>query len=119
MYATEKKGTHNGFCRGLSVLSSIAVLSSSVVPAMPVLGAEKPVGSRVVYSGEGYERDLALEVGGEPFFYNGVQIRIDKEADVYGFNDDQIKQLMQMAKMMDLQWRICRSGGPIFSRTKS
>ena len=94
----KRKRTHNGFCRGLSVLSSMAVLSSSMVPAMPVLGAEKPVGSRVVYSGEGYERDLALEVGGEPFFYNGVQIRIDKEADVYGFNDAQIKQLMQMAK---------------------
>ena len=59
----KRKRTHNGFYRGLCVLSLMAVLSSSVVPAMPVLGAEKPVGSRVVYSGEGYERDLALEVG--------------------------------------------------------
>ncbi|MCD8049233.1 MAG: DUF4978 domain-containing protein [Clostridia bacterium] len=58
------------------------------------------VGSKVVYSGEEYEREEVLEVAGEPFFYNGVQIRIDKVVDdpAYNFTDEQVKELFRLAK---------------------
>jgi hypothetical protein len=37
-----------------------------------------------------YDR-LVLMVEGRPFFYNGIQIRIDKLRDAYGYTDEQIK----------------------------
>lgn len=55
-------------------------------------------GSRVAYNDPRYERDEVLEVAGEPFFYNGVQIRIDKVVDWYHFDDAKVKQLFKIAK---------------------
>jgi hypothetical protein len=37
-----------------------------------------------------YDRPV-LMVEGRPFFYNGIQIRVDKLRDVYGYTDGQIK----------------------------
>lgn len=54
-------------------------------------------GSRVAYNDSRYERDEVLEVAGEPFFYNGVQIRIDKVVDRYNFTDEQVKELFRIA----------------------
>lgn len=87
--------------RGLSFLLCMGITLTSIAPAS--VRAENvqrdnqaTPGSRVVYTG--YDREQGLEVNGEPFFYNGVQIRIDKVADVYGYNDEQIKNLFQTAK---------------------
>lgn len=55
------------------------------------------VTSEVDLSYTEYDRQV-LKVDGEPFFYNGIQIRIDKLKDVYKFTDDQIKNLFQVAK---------------------
>lgn len=55
-------------------------------------------GSRVVFDGPQYERDEVLEVAGEPFFYNGIQIRIDKVVDWYHFDNAKVKRLFEIAK---------------------
>lgn len=47
--------------------------------------------SQVAYSG--YDRDQVLEVGGEPFFFNGVQIRVDRLRDGWNYTDEQIEEL--------------------------
>lgn len=52
--------------------------------------------SNVAYSG--YDRDQILEVGGEPFFFNGVQIRVDKLKDGWNYSDEQIKDMFRLAK---------------------
>ncbi|HMR48904.1 MAG TPA: DNRLRE domain-containing protein [Arachnia sp.] len=39
-----------------------------------------------------------LEVNGEPFFYNGVQYRVDKNRIMFGHGDAEIVRLMQEAK---------------------
>lgn len=44
-----------------------------------------------------YQRDEVLEVAGEPFFYNGVQIRADKVTDVYDFTNEQVEELFRTA----------------------
>ncbi|KRE69735.1 hypothetical protein ASL11_15330 [Paenibacillus sp. Soil750] len=46
----------------------------------------------------GYDRKQVLEISGEPFFFNGIQIRIDKIKDIYKYTDDEIKHLFQVAK---------------------
>ncbi len=43
-----------------------------------------------------YDR-LTLNVDGEPFFFNGIQIRADKVADNWGWTDEQIKTMFQQA----------------------
>lgn len=86
-----KRGLSFALCMGLSLqcLSPLEVQAAGDSP-------QQNAGSRVAYSG--YERDQALEVNGEPFFYNGVQIRIDKVVDLYGYNDEQVKNLFKVAK---------------------
>jgi hypothetical protein len=53
--------------------------------------------SWVDVSGSYYDR-LVLAVDGEPFFYNGIQIRIDKLRDGYGYTEDQVKNTFAIAK---------------------
>ena len=55
-------------------------------------------GSRVAVTG--YDRDQVLEVNGQPFFYNGVQYRIDKNARMFGHDYDDIERLIGEAKNM-------------------
>lgn len=46
-----------------------------------------------------YDRAQVLEVGRRPFFYNGVQIRIDKAVNGYGINrHSDLEQMFQTAK---------------------
>lgn len=94
-YGRLKRGISALLCVGMAVS---AFFTPQTLRAAGNDPAPQTVGSRVVYDGEGYERELALEVGGEPFFYNGVQIRIDKVADLYHYDDARIKQLIQRAK---------------------
>ncbi|MDO4563549.1 MAG: DUF4978 domain-containing protein [Clostridia bacterium] len=90
--------------RQLAVLLCAAMLFSAAgsnVAAEGVTSLQNIiVGSRVAFNDSNYERDETLEVAGEPFFYNGVQIRIDKVVDdpAYNFSDEKIKQLFQIAK---------------------
>jgi lysophospholipase L1-like esterase len=48
-----------------------------------------------------YERDEALEVDGKPFFFNGVQLRVDKNAAVFGpeyaYNSEKTRSLYKSA----------------------
>ncbi|MBB3125369.1 hypothetical protein FHS19_000023 [Paenibacillus rhizosphaerae] len=99
MPMTQKKTMSRRFLRGLGVTLCAGLAASSliVVPARDTF-ASANLGSNVAYSSPAYERDQVLEVGGKPFFYNGVQIRIDKVKDVYGYTDAQIKNLFQVAK---------------------
>lgn len=44
-----------------------------------------------------YERK-ALLVEGKPFFFNGIQIRVDKTADMYGYGEKELKHMFEVAK---------------------
>lgn len=93
------KSSRSGLKRGISFALCMGLVFSNLSPLRVQAegdNAQQRAGSRVAYSG--YERDQALEVNGEPFFYNGVQIRIDKVVDLYDYNDDQVKNLFKVAK---------------------
>lgn len=46
----------------------------------------------------GFDKKQVLEVNNQPFFYNGVQIRIDKLRDNYGYNMNDIRNAFKQAK---------------------
>lgn len=46
----------------------------------------------------GFDKKQVLEVNNQPFFYNGVQIRVDKLRDKYGYNMDDIQNAFKQAK---------------------
>lgn len=57
----------------------------------------KDIVSWVDGSRKQYERKTLL-VGGAPFFYNGIQVRIDKVSDTYGYSDEQLSHMFEIAK---------------------
>ncbi|MBR5535972.1 MAG: DUF4978 domain-containing protein [Clostridia bacterium] len=91
------------FEKFVSMACALTMMTSCItIPAVAKeeteLMATNIVGSRVVFNSDGYERAEALEVAGEPFFYNGIQIRIDKVVDWYNFDDAKVKKLFEIAK---------------------
>ncbi|KAL2856507.1 hypothetical protein BJY01DRAFT_242845 [Aspergillus pseudoustus] len=70
------------------------------VPAIdPNLKPSKPSKAQISYvdtSLESYDRFVPM-VDGAPFFYNGVQIRVDKTEDVWGLDDTDNKKLFTLA----------------------
>jgi hypothetical protein len=75
---------------GLSVGGGHQALASTNEEMNPI--------SRVVTSG--YDKKQVLEVGNKPFFYNGIQIRVDKLRDDlnYHFSLNQVAQAYKRAK---------------------
>lgn len=88
------------FRKGLKtvIASGLCIAMAMPVPALGAVPTDtaEPV-SNVDNSRSTYERQV-LEVAGEPFFFNGVQIRIDKLKDFYHYSDEQIENLFQIAK---------------------
>ncbi|KAF7557611.1 hypothetical protein G7Z17_g544 [Cylindrodendrum hubeiense] len=79
-------------CGISAAASSVPVIDPTLKPSIPTVANI----SRVDYSLSTYDR-IVLEVDGEPFFYNGVQIRIDKLAGIWNMTDAQIGPLFQTA----------------------
>ena len=74
-------------------------LTMMTIPAsgMPLASDNGRPVSWVDNSRDTYERQT-LMVDGKPFFFNGVQIRIDKVKDFYHYSDEQIQNLFQIAR---------------------
>jgi hypothetical protein len=72
--------------------TSIPVIDPTLKPSFPTVANI----SKVDYSLSTYDR-IVLLVDSKPFFYNGVQIRIDKLSDIWNMTDAQIKPLFQLA----------------------
>ena len=82
-------------------------MTANVMTAFPVhadtggkAGESGNVITRVAYNDEKYDRSTVLEVSGEPFWYNGIQIRIDKLRDDphYAFDDNTMQKLFDQVK---------------------
>lgn len=67
-------------------------IDSNLTPSSP----QYKVISNVNTAQTTYDK-LTLQVDGEPFFYNGVQLRVDKLQDIWSFSDDQCKALFETA----------------------
>lgn len=77
--------------------TTVFLSSFCSVPAYadyPVQETAKAV-AEVAYNSEQYGRPQVLEVSGKPFFYNGIQIRIDKLRDDpnYACGDEELQDL--------------------------
>ncbi|KRM46489.1 hypothetical protein FAM21834_00304 [Lentilactobacillus parabuchneri] len=83
----------------LSVLALTGVLGLGATSSFPSKAAtnqgNNPI-SKVATSG--FDKKQVLEVNNQPFFYNGVQIRIDKLRDNYGYNMTDIRNAFKQAK---------------------
>jgi hypothetical protein len=80
---------------GLTFLAGVASAATAVIdptlePSFPTITNI----SEVDYSLSEYDR-IVLKVDGEPFFYNGVQMRIDKMAVIWNMTDAQIEPFFQ------------------------
>jgi hypothetical protein len=70
--------------------------SGSITP-LPTKNPELSPISEVDTSLEKYDR-YTLNVDDKPFFYNGVQIRIDKCTDAYHYTSEELRNLFRQAK---------------------
>lgn len=57
---------------------------------------EEAVISKIDTTFDTYDR-LTMTVAGEPFFYNGIQVRADNAKDQKGYSDEQIKHMYELA----------------------
>ena len=79
-----------------------------------------------------YERKTLL-VGGSPFFYNGVQIRVDKVFDTWGYGEKELSHMFEVARNdgftvanAQIRWQdiqpdhevLAESGGHIIIKTE-
>lgn len=82
----------------LKILFSWAAVTTaaSIDPDLKPSCPTSPNVSRVDYSRATYDRTVLL-VDEEPFFYNGVQYRIDKDADRWNMTDADLAPLFQRA----------------------
>ncbi|WP_165362780.1 GDSL-type esterase/lipase family protein [Promicromonospora panici] len=92
--------------RWLAGLAGTAIGVSGIVSGTPIptsaATGEEPVHAPVSRLATGtYERDEALEVDGKPFFFNGVQLRVDKNGAVFGpeyaYNSEKTRSLYKSA----------------------
>lgn len=94
--------------RRTSWIASLVVvavcISGLVVRASPSADASAPQPGNDPISQvaiQKYERDEALEVDGKPFFFNGVQLRVDKNQAVFGpeyaYNSEKTRSLYKAA----------------------
>jgi hypothetical protein len=88
-------GRHAGLA---ALCATLALTVSALSPPSATATAEHPHRSRVVLTG--YDRDQVLQVDGKPFFYNGVQYRIDKNRVMFGHGYADIERLMKAAKAL-------------------
>lgn len=78
-------------------LVGVAFLAGGLTrPAAAIPSTVEHRGSGVAL--DGYDRDQVLEVDGKPFFYNGIQYRIDKNKVMFGHDYDDIDRLMHEIK---------------------
>lgn len=80
---------------GVTFLAGVASAATAVID--PTLKPSFPTVtniSEVEYSLSEYDR-IVLKVDGEPFFYNGVQMRIDKMAVIWNMTDAQVEPFFQ------------------------
>jgi hypothetical protein len=85
---------------------AVAVMGSSVLAANPLIPVIDPTLtpsfpgvaniSRVDWSLSHHDR-IVLLVDEKPFFYNGVQLRADKQAMIWNMTDDQIEPMFKLA----------------------
>ncbi|KAL3469085.1 hypothetical protein BJX99DRAFT_268706 [Aspergillus californicus] len=70
--------------------AATAVIDPTLKPSFPTVANV----SKVDYSLSSYDR-IVLQVDGSPFFYNGVQLRIDKMASTWNMTDAEIEPFFQ------------------------
>lgn len=76
---------HRRWLAGLTVVAVGGPATAGLVPASQAAAEQSPEQRPVSQVAiDTYERDEALEVDGKPFFFNGVQLRVDKNQAVFG-----------------------------------
>lgn len=91
-----RRATALALCVAFGAVSLSNVNAQAIDPDLkPSEPSRTPISS-VDTSQDKYDR-LVLTVEGEPFFYNGVQIRVDKTEDVWGLTDEDNRRLFQKA----------------------
>lgn len=82
-----------------TVLCTTLLVSTVPVTAVADQVTEKTEISKVAIDNPNYTRSTALEVDGKPFWYNAIQIRIDKLADdpAYACSEQELQDLFNQA----------------------
>ena len=95
----KSKYTEKKRCNRMGSAILCTVMATTSIFSVPAYATDSDVGdvSSVAIDKEDYQRPTVLEVGGEPFWYNAIQIRIDKLRDdpSYACEDEQLQNLFQ------------------------